>query len=64
MPQTRTPKDETKLNEQLESLFEVLEQTQAQIRAKAGKLEHGQMSKELQEKLLLMLALPSQPPYL
>lgn len=52
--------------EQLDSLFEILGQTQAQILARLDKLrlENGPLSKELEEMLSLALAAPVKLPYL
>lgn len=51
--------------EQLESLFEVLGQTQAQILTRIDKIrpKNGKLSQELEERLILMLASPAKLPY-
>lgn len=63
MPQKPCPDNATQ--ERIEALFEVLGQTQAQILAQLDKIrrENGPLSKELEEKLMLMFAAPALPPY-
>lgn len=62
MPLKVTPLDEV-AQEHLESLLEVMEQARTQILARLGTVDHSQFSKELEERLMLMLALPVLPPY-
>lgn len=62
MPLKVTPLDEV-AQEQLESLLEVMEQARTQILARLGTVDRSQFSKELEERLMLTLALPVLPPY-